>query len=322
MPVFPWQNEQIFVNGAGVVWPRNILIADGFDPYGYIATANLAFYPYTTQQLIQTRLGGLIKLIEACDDNDPPSGDFTDKTVLANYNATLQSVTNEINGYLQTAYPIPFMQTGTVAIFQVTGVSTDGNGTVTTIQPILGANGNCGNYAVAPSTSQTPVYLQFLAPQANSNCWGNWYECGDWWTCQTGTGLALTVAYSSSPTTLGGGATQLVYSVNGTPTITNGGTGYNCGDIVILTGGASFVPAKIQEAMLQLCCHDFYQRRITGDEQNPFKLQATKWRGDSDDDGLLQKIGEGDWSLDGTFKRYYAAAPSWGRVSALQGGTT
>lgn len=320
------QTDEYFANEfGGGIWPRNILLADGFDPFGYINTANLQFYPYTTQALIQAKLGGQIKLIEACDDAEPNEGSLNAGTqALQVYNAVLQNVTNEINGYLSTVYPVPFQQTGTVAIFRVTGITTDGLGTVTTIEPVVGANGNCGNYAVAPVAAQNPVYLKFLSPEANNCFWGGWYECNDWWNCQTGTGLQLAVAYSSTQIALGGAGVQNVFSVNGTPVIVSGGINYNCGDLLVLTGGASFVPAKVQEAMLVLCCHDFNQRRLSPDEKNIFKDQNKKWRGDSDESGLLQKIGDEDGvhSLDGTFKRFYSAVSSWNRVSSLQGPTT
>jgi hypothetical protein len=300
-----------FGNWNGWNYPaRQTLTACGYDPTCYISTAQLVPSPYTNQALIQAKLGGLIKLIEACDDDVPPQGELTGDA-LAVYNNLLQNVTTEINGYLAPIYPIPLAQTGTVAVLQVTSVSTDGLGTVTGISVLW-----AGNYLTAPATANNPVYLRYIDPLLNAQCWG---EC--WQTCQTGTGLQLTVAYSQVPYSDESGQVLQANTVNGIPAIAVGGLNYQVNDIVVLTGGSSFVPAKIREAMLSLVCHDLYQRRIAPEEKNMFALNNKIWRGNGEEIGILQKIGNGDdgAQLDGTYKRNFSIGAVWGQRSVLQG---
>lgn len=123
---------------------RQRLVACGYDPTCYISTAKLVSSPYTTQALIQAKLGGLIKLIEACDDQQPPSGDFNDASVQAVYTAVIQTAATEINGYLSSIYPIPLVQTNTIAVLKVTDVDT--TGAVTGVEVVYG-----GNYLTAPN---------------------------------------------------------------------------------------------------------------------------------------------------------------------------
>ena len=281
----------------------------GYDPESYISTAQLVPSPYTTQPLIQSRLGGLIRLIEACDDSSPPIGDLTGDALLV-YQNVLQSVTTEINGYLSSIYPCPIAQTGTVAIIQVTGVSTDGLGTVTAINVI-----EPGNYLTAPVSPNFPVYLEYIDPMANAHCWGNnWQQCNQF--LQTGKGLELTVTYKNVNYSDESGQVLQAQTISGTPVITNGGTGYNAvcsGDILVLIGGSSFVPAKIRQAMQDLCCYEFYKRRLAPDEKNPFSTVAKTWR------QLFHDIGEGEKQLDGTYKRFFSSGFVWGQKSVLFG---
>lgn len=123
---------------------RQRLVACGYDPTCYIAAGKLTSSPYVTQDLITAKLGGLVKLIEACDDQQPPSGDFNDSGVQNVYNTVIQAVVTEINGYLSSIYPIPLVQTNTIAAVKVTGV--DSTGLVTSIESVA-----AGNYLGAPN---------------------------------------------------------------------------------------------------------------------------------------------------------------------------
>jgi hypothetical protein len=280
-----------------------VLVATGYDRSQYISTAKLAPYPYVTQTAIQAKLGGLIKLIEACDDQQPPSGDINDPKVQAVYNGVIQNVVTEINGYLSAIYPTPLAQTGTVAVIQVTGLSTDGNNSVTSIQVL-----EAGNYAVAPATNQTPVYLRHIEPLANEHYWGP-----QWFNCQQGSGLTLTVTYANQSYSDESGQVLQASTVSGTPVIANGGTGYNLYDILVLTGGQSFVPGKVRQAALVLACHSFYQRKLAPDERNLFALEAKAFS------ESLKKIAEGEEVLDGTYKRFFSAGAMWGQRSVFNG---
>ena len=272
----------------------------GYDKHNYISTANLAVFPYTTRAAVQAKIGGEIKLIEACDDSSPPIGDLTD-AALVTYNSVILNVTNEINGYLSSVYPVPLAQTGTVAIIQVTTV--DANGAITGIAVL-----ESGGYSVAPNTTNAPAYLRHIDPMANVE----WFGLG-WDDCQTGTGASLTVAFTPTAILRGDGSSVNSYSVTGTPTIAAGGTGYQVNDILVLTGGSSFIPDKVLEAMLILCCHSFYQRRLAPDEKNPFADLAKFWRSE------LVAIGSGEKELDGMYKRFFSAGQCWGQRSVLSG---
>lgn len=289
-------------NGFGVTTPAvQFLVGFGFDPDCYISTAKIAPSPYTSQSLIQAKLGGLIRLIEACDDSSPPIGDLTG-AALAVYNSVIQNVTTEINGYLSSVYPIPLVQNNTVAILQVTAV--DSNGAVTAFNIVQG-----GNYLVAPNVAQSPVYLRHIDPNCNSHYWGN-----NWPFCQTGSGLSLTVAYGNAPFSDENGLTVQAQTIAGTPAIVSGGTKYNIGDLLVLVGGQSFVPAKVREASLILICHSFYQRRLAPDEKNIFETLAKMWRDKLTSIG--NDSGEGE-QLDGTYKRFYSSGQSWNSRSVL-----
>lgn len=305
-----------FCNWGGWNNPaRQTLTACGYDPLCYIPTAQLVSSPYTSQPLIQAKLGGLIKLIEACDDDVPPLGELSGDA-LANYNNVIQNVVTEINGYLAPIYPIPLAQTGTVSVLQITGVSTDGLNSVTAVTVI-----SAGNYLSAPATANTPAYLRYLEPLLNDQLLG----CG-WQKCQQGTGLQLTVAYAAANYSDESGQTLQSQQVSGTPTILAGGQNYQMNQLIVLTGGSSFVPAKLREAALSMICHDLYQRRIAPEEKNMFKLNSDIWRGTAQTvaggkrKGILAEIGDGEATqLDGTYKRNFSIGAMWGTRSVLQG---
>lgn len=295
--------------GGGCLTPaRPILVGFGYDPESYIATAQLAPSPYTTQPLIIAKIGGLNRLIEAVDDSQPPIGSLNpnqppNNPAYLNYEAIIQNVVTEINGYLSSVYPCPLAQTGTVAVIKVTGITTDGLGTVTTIEVV-----ETGNYCIAPATAQDPVYLRHIDPLANEHFWG----C-NWLACQTGSGLQLTVAYQNVNYSDESGQILQAQTVNGTPVIAAGGLNYNCGDLLVLVGGTSFVPAQVRQATLDLICHALYQRRLAPDEKNPFSALAKMWR------ELFAGIRECEKQLDGTYKRFYSAGQSWNTQSVLYG---
>lgn len=282
------------------------LVGYGYDPESYISTANLVPSPYTTQALIQAKLGGLPRLIEACDDSNPPVGTFDPKNppnnpALAVYNAIVQTVVTEVNGYLSSVYPIPLAQTGTVAVIQV--LTVDSVGGITSLKVI-----EVGNYLGAPATPNAPAYLRHLDPLANVTFWGQ-----NWLQYQTGTGASLTVAYQNVNYSDESGQLLTAQAVSGTPTIAVAGTGYQVNDLLVLVGGSSFVPAKVRQSCLDLICHTLYKRRFAPDEKNPFSGLAQMWR------KLLKDIGEGEAQLDGTYKRFYSAGTSWNTLSVLNG---
>ena len=269
------------------------------------------------------KLGGLIRLIESCDDAQPPVGDFNDAGVNAVYNSVIQTVTTEINGYLATIYPVPLAQTGTVAIVQVATVSADGLGTVTGITVIEN-----GNYQTAPIVANIPAYLRFIDPiqkaewNGSTNCcfdddffgegFSSWSNCLDW-NCQKGTGLELTVTYAAQNYSDESGQVLQAQAVTGVPVIFAGGLNYQVGDLLVLTGGGSFVPGKVRQAALDLICHTLYKRRLAPEEKNPFSALAKMWR------DLLVEISEGEKTLDGTYKRNFSPVSSWNQRSVLFG---
>ena len=287
-----------YAQGA-VTNERQTLIACGYDRNCYISTAALAPTSFITQTLIEARLGGLNKLITACDDNVPPVDAFN-ASVQAVYNAIIQNVTTEIIGYLSPIYPTPLMQTGTVAILQVASLTTDGTNGVATLETL-----NPGNYQTSPNTAQSPVYLRHIDPECNAAYWG-W----NWENCQKGTGLELTVSYENVPFTDENGLQVNAATLNEI-TIDEPGENYNCGDILVLAGGQSFVPAQVREAALVLICHSLYQRRLAPDEKNLFADLAAMWR------KKLRAIGQGDddSQLDGMYKRFYSIGAVWGQNS-------
>jgi hypothetical protein len=81
----------------------------------------------------------------------------------------------------------------------------------------------------------------------------------------------------------------------------------------VLTGGSSFVPAKVRQAALDLIFYELYKRRLAPDEKNPGTDMAKYWR------KMFQKIGDNDGPLDGTYKRFFSPIASWNQRSVLFG---
>ena len=282
---------------AGVEIPgRQALVQFGYDPSAYISTANLSVTPYTDQGAITARWFGDMDLIAATDDDNTGS---LNKSILSQ---TILNVTRSINGLIDPCYPIPLMQTGTVSILKVNGISSDGIGAVTSIEVE-----RAGNYAIAPATTNSPAYLRHSDDDLNCEFWGS-----DWWKPK-GSGLSLTVAYTTNQVLQGDGSSVNSYSVNGTPVIASAGTGYCLWDRLVLVGGSSFVPDKISDAATLLCCYELARRRLTPQEQNQFSADAKLVK-----DQLL-KIGNGELALDGTYKRFFSAVTAWGQRSVLAG---
>lgn len=281
--------------GCETLPPRQRLEACGYDSTCYISTAGLQLNAYTTQANIIGRVGGnLQRLIPGTDDGG--TGNL-DQGI---FNSILANVTTEINGLISSIYPIPMAKTGTVAIVQVTSVSADGLGTITGIKMISN-----GGYAAAPASPNAPAYLRFINPQAFENCWGWNFNPN----CQNGVGASLTVAFTApNPAT-----PQSPILVNGIPVIASGGTGYQVNDLLVLTGGQSFVPDKITNAATTLFCYELMRRRLVPDEKNPFERDAKSVK-----DELL-KIANGELVLDGTYRDFFGPVAAWVQQSVLGG---
>jgi hypothetical protein len=288
----------------------------GYDPEIYIATAQLAPSPYLTQELCAAKVGGLNRLIAALDDSKPPIGTLAPiiggrpNPACVTFNDLVQIVTTEINGYLSTIYPIPLAQTGTVAVFEVIELTTDGSGGINTIQTV-----EAGNYATAPAVNQNPVYLRQIDPISKLRLWQNISNQGGVtpFLCESGTGAQFTVAYQALNYSDESGQVLQAQSVNGTPAIAAAGNNYQLGDLLVITGGSSFVPAKLRQAALEIFFYECYKRRLAPDEQNPGFIQSKHWR------NLLVEIQEGEKQLDGTYKRFFAPVSSWNVKSVLNG---
>lgn len=292
-------------DSSGVSPATPVHVGYGYDPESYISTAKLIPSPYVTQAQIISKIGGLNRLTEAVDDSQPPIGSLDpnnppNNPAYLNYLQVIQTVVTEINGYLSDIYPIPLAQTGTVAILKVATVSDDGLGTITGLQII-----DVGNYLDAPASPNSPAYLRHIDPQANAEWIGaNWQEC------QQGTGLAVTVTFDKVNYSDESGQLLQANALD-TVTISSGGTGYTQGQLLVLTGGSSFVPAKVRQAALDLICHLLYLRRFAPEEKNPFAPLAKMWR------QLFQDIASGEKQLDGTYKRFYSAAQCWSQRSVI-----
>ena len=306
-------DSEIYVGGTGNP-ARKFHVGYGYDPEIYIATAGLISSPYLTQSLAAAKLGGTNRLIAALDDNKPPVGTIAPlvggqpNQVLATLSNLFQIVTTEINGYLSSIYPIPLAQTGTVAVLQVIEVSTDGLNSIVDLQVV-----EPGNYCTAPADAQTPQYLRQIDPlewrrlEQNVDVFN-----GDTpYLWQSGSGATLTAAYAGVNYSDESGQTLQAQTLSGTPDIVSGGRNYNVNDLLVLTGGSSFVPAKIRQAALELFFYECYKRRLAPDENNPGTEQAKFWR------KLLVEIQEGEKQLDGTYKRFFAATSSWNVESVL-----
>ena len=253
----------------------------GFDPEVYIATAGLTAVLYTNATAIAARFEGANDLIAATDDQQTGS---LDSAVL---NQIITNVTTEINGYISTIYPIPLVKIGTVAVIKIKTV--DSNGGITAIEVL-----KPGNYSTAPGASNTPAYLRH----------DGMFNNPDWWkNCQNGTGAVFTVTYSNAAP----------YMVSGTPVISTAGTGYEACQILVLTGGKSYVPDKISNAALTLCCYELQRRRLSPQENNLYYQDAKMIKEE------LLKIGNGELNLDGTYRTFYSPATCWGQRSVLAG---
>ncbi len=250
--------------------------------------------PYTSQDLLVARLGGVVNMLVPATD-DQGTGDV-DQAVLGNI---IDNVSTDINGALGTIYPIPFVKQGTVALVRVKAVSS--TGAVTAVEMVIGS---LGDYYASPATSNTPVYAYPRANLWRDNCSSPWPYHSPCWS-QLGTGLALTVTFTS----------EQPFSVVGTPAIDTAGTGYVVGDIMALVGGASFVPSKVQNAALDLVCDSLYTRRLNVDEKNPFAPAAKRWREE------LAKIGSGEGELDALYPRLYTPGSAWVTYSRLNNST-
>lgn len=279
--------------GCETLPPRQRLDAWGYDQTAYISTAALQVSPYTNQVNIVGRVGGnLQRLIPGTDDGG--TGNL-DAVIFA---SILANVTTEINGLISSIYPIPLAKTGTVAIARVTGV--DSNGAITAIEMVSN-----GGYAIAPASPNNPAHLRFTNPAAYDNCWGwNFFAA-----CQKGTGASLTVAFTT-PNPVN---PQSPIVVNGVPGIANGGTGYKTHDLLVLTGGQSFVPDKITNAATTLFCYELMRRRLVPDEKNLFEQDAKAVKKE-----LLQ-IANGEMVLDGTYRDFFGPVAAWVQQSVLGG---
>lgn len=279
--------------GCGILPPVQIVEACGFDPNCYISTAALSVVPYTTNAAIIGRVGGNLQmLIPGTDDSG--SGDVNQDI----FNSILGNVTSEINGFISTIYPIPLAKIGTVAILKVTTV--DVNGAITALSVVTQ-----GGYKAAPTTPNTPAYMRYLNPLSYQSCWGwNWNV-----NLQKGTGASLTVAFTTPATV----TPQTPILLNGTPTIASGGTGYQVNDMLVLTGGSSFVPDKIINAATILFCYELLRRRLVPDEKNQFDKDAEKVKQE------LLDIGNGEKSMDGTYRDFYSPVAAFVQQSVLLG---
>ena len=304
-------DSEIYAGGIGNP-ARKFIVGDGYDPHNYIRTANLAPSPYSSQDLVVAKLGGLNRLIAAMDDSKPPIGTLSPNNPPNNpayvaFNNLVQIVTTEINGYLSPVYPIPLMQTGTVCVLQVTALSTDGLNSVTGLDVVVP-----GHYLTAPDASQTPAYMRYVDPLAEDVLWSNLFGYRNDLPFN-GSGLELTVSYAQNPFSDESGQVLKAASVQTVPVIVNGGANYALGDLLVLTGGASVVPAKVRQAFLEIFFYECYKRRLAPDEENPGSKQAEYWR------KFLMEIQEGEKQLDGTYKRFYSASTSWNSESVLAG---
>lgn len=281
--------------GCGPLPPVQRLIACGFDPECYISTAQLAVVPYTTKKAITGRVGGNLQMLIPATDDDG-TGNLNQDI----FNSILSNATTEINGFISSIYPIPLAKTGTVAVLKITSVSTDGLGAVTGVSMLTN-----GGYQVAPNTTNSPAYMRYFNPLSYQECWGwNFNE-----SCQIGSGLSLTVTFTTPATV----TPQSPIIATGTPIIAAAGTGYQVNDLLVLTGGSSFVPDKIINAATTLFCFDLLRRRLTPDEKNLFDGDTTKIKQE------LLEIGNGEKVLDGTYRNFFSPVVSWNQQSVLLG---
>lgn len=275
-------------------WDADIPVQAGYDPLLEPSSAVLSTVPYCTSDEVAAELGSANYVIEATDDTS--SGNLN-TTIFA---TILSNVTNEINAAL-AAYPNPLVRTGTVAVIQVTSV--DSVGAVTGIQVL-----QPGFYLSAPASPNIVDYPK-LPPWADPNVMAQ--QCSTWnvptwmFTQQLGSGLSLTVAFIA--VTKNGFTGQVL---NGTPTVSAGGTGYQVNDVVLLQGGSSFLPPSVKFFALTLVCERCYKRRLAADEINPIKAQADGVR------KTLDGIRNGD-VLDPNYRRIFSPGGAWVTPSRL-----
>ncbi len=283
------------------LWPfapqGDRVVETGLNSRANVLITNPVLVAYTSQGLIVGRLGGLVNMLIPATD-DAGTGEVN-ADVLTD---VITNVTNEINGALGTVYPIPFVKRDTVALVRVKTVSS--TGAVTEVEMVTD---HLGSYYTAPDTANSPVYAYPRSNlwQAGNDCLWPWPSYSPCWT-QAGTGLALTVAYTTG---------TAPFSVTGTPSIATAGTGYVVGDTLALVGGASFVPSKVQTIALDLVCEELYMRRLNVDEKNVFATTAKRHREE------LAKIGSGDGELDALYPRLYSPGSAWVTYSRLNTGT-
>jgi hypothetical protein len=290
--VFDNESFGNFGLGIGLQPPYQRTEACGFDATCYISTASLVVVPYTGQNAVLARFGSLADVIAATDDDNTG---VVDTTI---FDQTVTNVTQEINGYLSSIYPVPLAKTGTVAVLKVTAVDSDG--AITAVEMLTN-----GGYQVAPSTTNSPAYLRYINPLAYQNCWGwNWNI-----SCQNGTGASLTVVFTT-PTAV---TPQTPIMVTGTPTIADGGTGYEVNSLLVLTGGSSFVPDKVLNAACLMVCYELARRRLVPDEKNNFYSETKRVKQE------LLEIGNGEKVMDGTYRDFYSPVTAMVQQSVLLG---
>jgi hypothetical protein len=161
--------------------------------------------------------------------------------------------------------------------------------------------------------------LRYISPLTNANnCYNDSSDfCGGWnWADiyqQKGSGLNLAVTYTTQNYSDESGLLLTAQTIAGTPSIVSGGSAYVIGQLVVLQGGSSFVPAKVRQATADLVCYNLYQRRLAPDEKNNFTKTAECWR------AMFAAIGEGEKTLDGTYKRSFSPVSAWTQKSVLFG---
>lgn len=306
------------IYAGGVLDPAvKFHVGYGYDPEIYISTAGLAPSPYLTQALCAAKLGGANRLIEALCDTKPPINTLNPtlgngpnapaNPVYVNLQSLIEIITLEINGYLASCYPMPLGQTGTVAVFQVTELSTDGNNSITAVKAV-----EPGNYLTAPAANQSPVYLEQIDPLERKRLWQNINVANGSipYLRESGTGAEFTLTYAPVNYSDEGGVTMQAQTVTAVA-ITNGGSNYQLNDLLVPVGGSSFVPAIVRNAALEIFFYECYKRRLAPDETNPGTRQAKFWR------DLLVKIRDGESALNGTYKRAFSPVSCWSVKSVL-----
>ena len=99
-------DSEIYAGGLGNP-AYKFLVGDGYDPHNYISTAKLVAAPYTSLSLLEAEIGGVSRLVDACNDTGTAIANFNpnnppNNPALAVLNSIIQNVTTEINGYLSS----------------------------------------------------------------------------------------------------------------------------------------------------------------------------------------------------------------------------